>query len=166
MFSGGLRAPFFHPTATLSLPSRSGIQKVMETTVRFLDGMRFEAESRGIKVISDQPADNGGQDTGLTPPEFMLVALGTCTGHYAVQYLRTRHLSTEGITVKVEATKVLQPARMENFRIVIDVPGLEDARHREGILRAAKNCLIHNTLHHPPAVEMVMAGNVQELKGA
>jgi putative redox protein len=133
--------------------------------VRFLDGLRFEAESRGIKIVSDQPTDNGGQDTGMTPPEFFLAAIGTCTGHYALQYLRTRQLSTAGLTIKVEASKVLQPARMENFRILIDAPGLEDQRHREGILRAAKNCLIHNTLLHAPAVEIAMANPVQELEG-
>jgi uncharacterized OsmC-like protein len=129
----------------------------METTVRFLDGVRFEAESRGLKVISDQPAENGGQNTGLTPPEFLLAAIGSCMGYYALQYLRTRQLSTDGLTVKVEAGKAQQPARMDNFRIVIDVAGLDDPRHREGVVRAAKNCLIHNTLLHAPAMEVVLA---------
>jgi uncharacterized OsmC-like protein len=126
----------------------------METTVRFLDGVRFEAESRGIKVICDQPAENGGRNTGMTPPEFLLAALGTCAGYYAVQYLIGRKLSTQGLTVKVDAGKALQPARMDKFRILIDVPGLDDPRHRDGILRAAKNCLIHNTLLHAPSIEI------------
>jgi uncharacterized OsmC-like protein len=129
----------------------------METTVRFLDGVRFEAESRGLKVVSDQPAENGGQNTGMTPPEFLLAAIGSCMGYYALQYLRTRQLSTEGLTVKVEAGKAQQPARMDNFRILIDVAGLDDPRHREGVVRAAKNCLIHNTLLHAPAIEIVLA---------
>jgi len=129
----------------------------METTVRFLDGVRFQAESRGLKVVSDQPAENGGQDTGMTPPEFLLTAIGSCMGYYALQYLRTRQLSTEGLTVKVEAGKAQQPARMDNFRIVIEVAGgLEDPRHREGIVRAAKNCLIHNTLLHAPSMEIAL----------
>jgi uncharacterized OsmC-like protein len=129
----------------------------METTVRFLDGVRFEAESRGLKVVSDQPAENGGQNTGMTPPEFLLAAIGSCMGYYALQYLRTRQLSTEGLTVKVEAGKAQQPARMDNFRILIDVAGLDDPRHREGVVRAAKNCLIHNTLLRAPAIEIVLA---------
>ena len=136
----------------------------METTVRFLDGVRFEAESRGLRVICDQPAENGGQNSGMTPPEFLLSALGTCAGYYAVQYLTARKLSTEGLTVKVEAGKAQQPTRMDNFRIVIDVPGLDDPRHRDGVLRAAKNCLIHNTLLHAPAMEVVLAAEVEALK--
>jgi uncharacterized OsmC-like protein len=129
----------------------------METTVRFLDGVRFEAESRGLKVISDQPPENGGQNTGLTPPEFLLAALGTCAGYYALQYLKARNLSTDGLTVKVEAGKAAQPTRMDNFRILVDVAGLEDPRHCEGVIRAVKNCLIHNTMLHAPSIEIALA---------
>lgn len=128
----------------------------METTVRFLDGVRFEAESRGLKVICDQPAENGGQNTGMTPPEFLLASLGTCAAYYAIQYLKARNLNMEGLTVKVEAGKAQQPARLDNFRILIDVPGLDDPRHRDGVIRAAKNCLIHNTMTHTPSIEIAL----------
>jgi putative redox protein len=129
------------------------------TTVRFLDGVRFEAEARGHKVLCDQPTDNGGADSGMTPPEFLLSSLGTCAAYYALQYLKTRNLSTHGLTVKVEAGKAAHPARLDNFHILIDVPGLEDPRHREGVVRAAKNCLIHNTMLHTPSIEIGLDGN-------
>ena len=125
----------------------------METTVRFLDGVRFEAEARGHTILCDQPVENGGQDSGMTPPEFLLASLGTCAGYYALQYLQARGLSTAGLAVKVEAGKAAQPARMDHFRIVIDIPGLADPRHREGVIRAAKNCLIHNTI---PSIELAL----------
>jgi len=48
----------------------------MEITVRHLGDAQFEAEARGHRVVSDQPADNGGYDEGLTPPEFLLISLG------------------------------------------------------------------------------------------
>ena len=133
--------------------------------VHFLGGVRFEAEARGHKVMCDQPAENGGGDSGMTPPEFLLASLGTCAGYYAVQYLKARQLSSEGLTVKVEAGKAAQPARMDNFRIVIEVPGLDEPRHRDGVIRAAKNCLIHNTMLHAPSIEIAMA-EVEVLKGS
>lgn len=138
----------------------------METTVRFLDGVRFEAESRGLKVISDQPLENGGQNSGMTPPEFLLSALGTCAGYYALQYLKARNLSTDGLTVKVEANKAQQPARMDQFRILIDVAGLADPRHLDGVLRAAKNCLIHNTMLHTPSMKILVNSNEEVVQGA
>ena len=121
-----------------------------------MDGVRFEAESRGHKAMCDQPAENGGEDAGMTPPEFLLAALGTCAGYYALQYLKARKLATAGLAIKVEAGKATQPARMDHFRILIEVPGLGDERHREGVIRAAKNCLIHNTMLHAPSIELAL----------
>ena len=125
----------------------------MTVSIRYLDGVRFEAEARGHRVLCDQPADNGGADEGMTPPEFLLTSLGTCAGFYAAQYLRTRQLPADGLAVQVTAEKDSRPARLDRFTIEVNVPELEE-RHREGILRAVKSCLIHNTLVQAPQIEI------------
>src|SRR5262245_11710931 len=117
----------------------------MEVETRFVEGSKFEVAARGHRIICDQPLDNGGEDAGISPPEFCLASLGTCAGYYAAQYLKTRSLSCDGLTVKVEADKALKPARLASFRIEVSVPALEE-RHRDPLLRAVKSCLIHNTL--------------------
>ncbi len=129
----------------------------MQATVTYLDGVRFEAEARGHKVVCDQPVENKGEDAGMSPPEFLLTSLATCAAYYALQYLKTRSLPAEGLSVRVVSEKSLtKPVRLESFLIEITVPGLDDERHREGVLRAAKGCLIHNTLLSPPYVETVV----------
>jgi putative redox protein len=129
---------------------------MIETTVQYLDGVKFESTSRGHSVVCDQPVEGAGTDAGMAPPEFLLTSLGTCAAYYAVQYLRARSLPADGLTVRVEAHKAPGPARIASFRIEINVPGLTDERHREGVIRAAKACLIHNTLLHPPTIETVV----------
>src|SRR5690349_6124705 len=91
----------------------------------------------------------------MSPPEFLLVSLGTCAGFYAAKYLETRHLPTHGLEVRVAAEKVLQPARIGTFRIEVTLPEL-DPVHDAGVLRAVKACLIHNTLLNAPAIETVV----------
>jgi len=127
----------------------------MEVLIRHLGKVKFEATTRGHRVICDQPANNGGADEGMTPPEYLLASLGTCAGFYAAEYLKTRSLPTEGLEVKVSAEKAAQPARLAKFRIEVTTPELE-ARHEEGVLRAVKACLIHNTLVNLPEVETVV----------
>ena len=105
--------------------------------------------------MCDQPPANGGSDAGMTPPEFLLVSLGTCAGFYAVKYLETRNLSAAGLEVNVSAEKGAQPARLAKFRIEVAAPYL-DAAHEEGMLRAVRACLIHNTLVNAPAIETVV----------
>ena len=129
--------------------------KFMEVEVRHLGEVKFEAIARGHRVICDQPPANGGADSGMTPPEFLLVSLGTCAGYYAAEYLKTRSLPAYGLAVKVSAEKLKQPASLGQFQIEVTVPDL-DAHHQAGILRAVKSCLIHNTLLNAPAIDLVL----------
>jgi uncharacterized OsmC-like protein len=129
----------------------------MELTVEYIGGVAFKTSVRGHEIVCDQPPSNGGEDAGISPPEFLLASLGTCAGFYAAQYLKTRNLPAEGLAVKVAAEKAAdKPARLGSFRIEVTVPGLVDERHRDGVLRAVKSCLIHNTLMHPPAIEIAL----------
>jgi putative redox protein len=129
----------------------------MHAIVEYLGGAKFEVEARGHRIVCDQPVENSGGNSGMTPPEFLLASLGTCAGYYAAEYLRARSLPAAGLRVEVKAEKSLRPARLSAFRIAISVPGLEDERHRQGVLRAAQACLVHNTLLHTPAVEVALA---------
>jgi len=127
----------------------------MEVEARHLGEVRFEVVARGHRVICDQPADNGGADSGMSPPEFLLASLATCAGYYAVQYLKARGLSSEGVAVRVTAEKATQPARLSLFRIEVTTPGL-DERHQSGVLRSVKSCLIHNTLLGAPHIDIAI----------
>jgi len=136
----------------------------MEVTIHHLGGVKFEAAARGHRIVCDQPAENRGTDTGMTPPELLLASLGTCVGFYAAEYLRTRSLSTEGLQVRVAAEKATGPARLASFRIEVSVPDL-DPQHKAGVLRAVHACLIHNTLLHAPAIEITLETRVPATVG-
>jgi putative redox protein len=127
----------------------------MEVIIRHLGNVKFEAEARGHRVICDQPPANGGNDEGMTPPEFLLASLGTCAGFYAAQYLKTRSLSVDGLEVKVSAEKALRPARLASFRIEVEAPGLPP-EHEAGLLRAVDTCLIRITMLSSPVVATVI----------
>lgn len=127
----------------------------MELTTKYLGKAKFEVISRGHRVICDQPRDNGGEDAGLTPPEFLLASLATCAGYYAAQYLNARGLPSEGLEVKVSAEKMKPPARLGSFQIDVILPTL-DEQHEAPLMRAVKSCLVHNTLHSQPEIEIVL----------
>jgi putative redox protein len=127
----------------------------MNVTIRHLDGVRFSAEARGHQIVVDQPRDNKGEDTGMTPPELLLASLGSCAAYYALEYLRARQLPTNGVSVQVEAEKAKAPARLGRFTVRVYVPEL-DARHQEGIQRAIRGCIVHNTLHGHPEIDVAL----------
>ncbi|MBI5280285.1 MAG: OsmC family protein [Candidatus Solibacter usitatus] len=129
---------------------------VMEVKVSYLGDVQFEAEARGHKIICDQPLDGGGADEGMTPPELLLASLATCAGFYAVQYLRARTLPSAGLQVKVVSEKVLHPARLDNFVITIEAPGVTSEKDVEGIRRSAERCLVKNTMLIPPSISITV----------
>jgi putative redox protein len=46
-------------------------------TVRTIDHLKTEARVGPHALLADEPADKGGTDTGPTPMELLLAALGT-----------------------------------------------------------------------------------------
>jgi len=127
----------------------------VEVITEYLCGSKFEVSARSHRVICDQPRENGGEDSGMSPPEFLLASLGTCAAYYGTQYLITRGFDPKPFRVRIIAEKALRPARLSSFRIEIDAPEL-DEHHREGLMRAVQACLIHNTLLAQPAIDIVL----------
>jgi len=124
----------------------------MQVKVEQLENVKFFVHARHHTLICDQPADNGGSDEGMTPPEFMLASLGSCAAFYAVQYLKTRNLATTGVEVTVDAEKLKAPARIGNFRIEVHCPVPLTEEQQLSMVRAVHSCLVHNTLMSVPEI--------------
>jgi uncharacterized OsmC-like protein len=132
----------------------TGEEYVMEVKVAHLDQVKFSIQARSHTIVCDQPPENGGEDSGMTPPELLLASLGSCAAFYAVQYLKTRNLAQSGVEVTVTAEKLKQPARVGNFRIRVLSPVALTEEQREGLMRSVHHCLIHNTLLSPPEISI------------
>ncbi|MGC2111529.1 MAG: OsmC family protein [Candidatus Korobacteraceae bacterium] len=128
----------------------------MEVLVEHLGAVQFEIKARQHTVICDQPAESNGYDEGMTPPELLLASLGSCAAYYAVDYLKRNHILQDGVRARITADKVKGPFRLDNFKIELDIPGELDANHLKGLEDAVHRCLIHNTLLHPPAIEVAI----------
>ena len=127
----------------------------METIIEHLGSVQFEIKTRGHSIICDQPLENGGFDEGITPPELLLAALGSCSAFYVAQYLRKHKLAGEGSRVRVTCEKVKTPVpRLTNFVIEVDALAELNEEHRNGLQQAVEHCLVHNTLLHPPKIAL------------
>lgn len=129
----------------------------MEVKVSHLGQVKFNIQSRSHSILCDQPAENGGEDSGMTPPELMLASLGSCAAFYAVQYLKTRNLAESGVEVSVTADKLKQPARLGNFNIHVSCPVPLTEEQTTALMRSVHSCLIHNTLLAPPEIKIEIA---------
>jgi uncharacterized OsmC-like protein len=128
----------------------------MEVNVKLLGDVKFEVAARKHSLVCDQPAENGGSDEGMTPPELLLASLGSCAAFYAAAYLRKKGLAREGVEVRVTAEKAGPPARLDNFKIEVRVPLALSEADRAGMDVAVHHCLIHNTLLRTPSIQIVL----------
>ena len=126
----------------------------MEVKVEPLGKVSFTVRARNHMVVSDQPKGNGGTDLGMTPPELFLASLGTCVGYYAAQYFEARMLKCEGLEIDVQGEILSNPGRIGKIAVRILVPVELKPDRLEVLLRTVNHCTIHNTLTHPPTIDV------------
>lgn len=129
-------------------------------------GMKFAAQIRSHTIVVDQPARAGGEDTGPMPIELLGASLGTCVALYAQQFLQSRHLAFEGMSVEVEQRGASNPNRIGEFVVRVNVPGALTAQQLEMLQRVAASCPAHHTLHLGAQVDVqVLAEQLAETTG-
>lgn len=133
----------------------------MEVRVRRGKGKQVEARARFHRVVCDQPFEENGGDTGMTPPELMLAALGGCAMYHASKYLESRNLPASAVEMKINSEKSDSPGRLADITIDVDAPGLAP-RTREGLLRAVQTCLLSQTLANASQIHVKLTTAVAE----
>ncbi len=128
--------------------------RLAKLTARFKGGAAFNIECRGHSVVSDQPTSNGGEDSGMTPPEFFAGSLASCIGFYVARYCQQAGIDCDGLIVDCDWSVAEDaPRRIAEFTVDVDLPGLPEKRRR-AVERVASSCLIHATLHHTPEINI------------
>lgn len=133
----------------------------MPVKVSYEGGARFVVEARGHQITVDQPLDNGGADSGPTPPELFAGSLASCIAFYVVRYCQQRDIECADLSVDCHWKVSGQPKTINHLTVEVTLPGLPESR-RQALQRVAESCLIHHTLQQSSAVEVVLKdGSVQ-----
>jgi putative redox protein len=154
--SGESSGSLFARIQFAATPAKQERGSIMQIHVEQVRGVRFSIKARDHVIVSDQPQDNGGNDTGMTPPELLLASLGSCAAFYAAEYLRSRKLAEDGVSVSVSAEKLTGPARLGNFQIRVKSPVVLTDEQKDAMARSVEHCLVKNTLLNPPAIEVAL----------
>lgn len=123
-------------------------------TVSHVAGDRFAIELGEHTLMVDQPLQDGGEGTAPTPTELFVASLASCVAHYARRYLTRHQLATEGLTVTADYQTGSGPARVTAVQVVVTVSPDVPVHRREALLAVASHCTVHNSLTHPPAVQV------------
>ena len=78
----------------------------MKTTVVWKEKIAFLGKSEsGHTVRMDSAVEKGGDNSGPSPMELMLISLGGCTGMDVVAFLKKRRVEPAGLEIEIEAER-------------------------------------------------------------
>ncbi|MEY4342709.1 MAG: hypothetical protein RL736_505 [Pseudomonadota bacterium] len=105
------------------------------------DSLVQNIEVRGHKILADEPKSfPGGNDKGLSPTDFLLSSLGSCTSMTLRLYARLKKLPLKKIIVKLD--------RKASGEIIREIELIGDLteEQRQRLFEISNKCPIHKAL--------------------
>jgi putative redox protein len=118
-------------------------------------GLAQEIQSGNHHLKADEPTEFGGTDTGPTPYDFLLTALGACTSMTLRMYADRKEWPLQGVTVRLRHQKIhaqdcaeceTRVGRIDQIERQIELVGPLDEQQRQRLLKIANMCPVHRTL--------------------
>ena len=125
------------------------MEQANEVVVRLTGGRRVEGQIGGHRVLTDQPRNNGGEDTAPSPFQLFLASLGTCAGIFVQGFCAKRGIPYEDIRL-IERPTYGANGALESVEFEVQLPPDFPAQYQEPLLRVIDQCSVKRVLQSPP----------------
>ncbi len=141
-----------------------------QVTTRTGTAYRTEIQAGPHALVADEPEDVGGDDAGPSPYDYLLSALGSCTGMTLRMYADRKEWSLDEAIVRLSHEKVhaadcencdTDTGKIDRIEREIEVRGDLTDEQRDRLLEIANKCPVHRTLHREVEVRSALRAPVQ-----
>jgi len=126
------------------------------TAITELDRSHYRTKvyAGGHFIYSDEPADLGGTDEGMTPAALLLASLGSCTAITIRMYADRKEMPLEAIKIHLSIDHKEEELNKDtNISRQIEFIGDLTAAERDRLLEIADKCPIHKILSNPISIK-------------
>jgi uncharacterized OsmC-like protein/alpha/beta superfamily hydrolase len=118
-------------------------------------GFRTEIDAGGHHLVADEPIAVGGSGTGPNPYDFLLSALGACTGMTLRMYADRKKWPLDAVSVWLKHGKIhaedcdncgSDGGNIDFIQREIELDGELDPDQKQRLLAIAERCPVHRTL--------------------
>jgi uncharacterized OsmC-like protein len=118
-------------------------------------GFAQEIHAGRHRIVADEPASAGGTDSGATPYDLLLAALGACTSMTVAMYARRKAWPLEEVTVYLRHSKIhaadcaeceTKEGMLDHMERDIHFSGPLTDEQQSRLLEIANQCPVHRTL--------------------
>jgi uncharacterized OsmC-like protein len=118
-------------------------------------GFAQQIHAGSHRLHADEPVTSGGTDTGPSPYDLLLAALGACTSMTLGMYARRKAWPLEEVTIQLRHSKIhavdcaqceTKEGMLDRIERDIHFAGPLDAEQRSKLLEIADKCPVHRTL--------------------
>jgi putative redox protein len=118
-------------------------------------GFAQEINVGSHRLSADEPIELGGKETGPSPYDLLLAALGSCTSMTISLYARTKKWPLESVKVNLRHSKIhavdcrdceTKEGRIDRIEREIHLVGKLDAEQQKRLIEIADKCPVHRTL--------------------
>jgi putative redox protein len=126
----------------------------MKYEITFGGGKKVDAQVGSFTISTDQPIDDGGQDTAPSPFELFLASIGTCAGFYVVSFCQARAIPTYNIRLTQTIVRNDSTHMVERIDIDIILPPDFPEKYKSAVIKAAESCTVKKHLASPPLIQV------------
>ena len=116
--------------------------------------LEFNIHVRGRDVVSDMSVEDGGRAEGFTPAELLAGSLGACIAMMVQSYCDRQGYTDGDVGVDLTLELADDPKRVGAIVVDVELPNGFPEDRMDAVRRIAEKCSVHETLTHPPRVDV------------
>lgn len=120
-----------------------------EIVVTLPGGRRIDAQIGSHVIHTDQPLDNGGDDTASSPFELFLASVGTCAGIFVQGFCQKRGLPFEKIRI-IERPSFDDSGALRSVDLDVQLPSDFPEKYRDALVRVVDQCSVKRAIQAQP----------------